>query len=183
VASPDDVRRKVALVVGIVEYLLERPIRTVLDVGCGEAPWRSPLRRLRPRARYDGVDPSEYVVRRFGRARNIRRGSLERLDEVALRGPYDLVVCCDVLHFMTPRDFDRGLEHISALMGGVAYLPLFTAADRVVGDVRSLRQRSPEWYRRRLRAAGLVPVGLGCYVGSGLADTLAALERPVAAGG
>lgn len=47
-ADPARLRRKVALAVAQAEYYLERPIRTVLDVGCGEAAWRAPLLALRP---------------------------------------------------------------------------------------------------------------------------------------
>ncbi|MGE8249812.1 MAG: methyltransferase, partial [Stenotrophomonas bentonitica] len=35
--------RKVALAVASAEYYLERPIRSVLDIGCGEGAWRAPL--------------------------------------------------------------------------------------------------------------------------------------------
>src|SRR4249919_1723306 len=59
--------RKVALAVATAEYHLERPIRTVLDVGAGEAAWRAPLLKLRPGLRYLGFDSSEYAVRRYGR--------------------------------------------------------------------------------------------------------------------
>ena len=39
--------RKVAMAVAMAEYYLERPIRSVLDVGCGEGAWRAPLLKLR----------------------------------------------------------------------------------------------------------------------------------------
>ena len=45
--------RKVRMVISITEYILGRPIRTVLDVGCGEAPWYPVLRRIRR----DGTPP------------------------------------------------------------------------------------------------------------------------------
>jgi len=75
VITPEAVARKVRLVVGIAESLLERPIRSVLDVGCGEGAWRAHLRRLRPAVRYTGVESSAYAVRRFGRRRGIRQGT------------------------------------------------------------------------------------------------------------
>ena len=46
--------RKVALAVATAEYHLERPVRSVLDIGCGEGAWRAPLLKLRPKARYLG---------------------------------------------------------------------------------------------------------------------------------
>ena len=46
VASLGELKRKIAMVVAQAEYYLGRPIRNVLDVGCGEATWRAPLRAL-----------------------------------------------------------------------------------------------------------------------------------------
>ena len=79
VHTPDAVRRKVRMVVGVAEYFLRRKVRSILDIGAGEGEWRSELRRLRPGIRYQGVDKSEYVVRRHGRRRNICLGSFEDL--------------------------------------------------------------------------------------------------------
>ena len=36
VSSRDEVRRKVALAVAACEYFIRHPLRSVLDVGCGE---------------------------------------------------------------------------------------------------------------------------------------------------
>src|SRR3954451_13482038 len=63
--------RKVALAVATAEYHLERPIRSVLDVGCGEGAWLAPLRKLRPGVTYLGFDSSRYAVERHGRHRNL----------------------------------------------------------------------------------------------------------------
>src|SRR5687768_10367650 len=54
VGSTARLARKVALAVATAEYHLERPIRTVLDIGCGEGAWRAPLLKLRPKASYLG---------------------------------------------------------------------------------------------------------------------------------
>ena len=64
VSTAAGLARKVAMVVGVAEYLLGRPLRRALDVGAGEGSWRGALRRLRPRLDYVGVDPSAYAVRR-----------------------------------------------------------------------------------------------------------------------
>ena len=84
--------RKVALAVAAAEYHLERPIKTVLDIGAGEAAWRAPLLKLRPGVRYLGFDGSEYAVARYGRSRNLhyaRFGDFEHLRPCA---PVDLLV-------------------------------------------------------------------------------------------
>lgn len=171
------VARKVRLVTGIAEALLERPIRSVLDVGCGEGIWRAHLRRLRPRVRYTGVESSDYAVRRFGRSRDIRQGSFGALGDVALEGPYDLIVVCDVLHYVPDAELDPGLGTIARLLGGVAYLEAYTIDDEIEGDRHAWHHRSAEEYQRRFRRAGLTGVGMHCYVGASLVDATARLER------
>ncbi len=58
--------RRVAVVLSVAEYVLGRRVRSVLDVGAGEGHWRAPLIEARPRIEYVGLDPSPYVVERFG---------------------------------------------------------------------------------------------------------------------
>ena len=172
-----EIARRAELVVAVAEYVLERPARTALDVGCGEGNWRAPLLRLRPRMRYVGVDPSEYAVRRFGRRRNIRPGSAGALDTLRLRGPFDIVIASGVLNFLPIAALRGALAAMAKLTDGIAFLELFTATDDVVGDTRGWRPRSASQYRRLLRAAGFVSCGPHCYVGRSRAATLAALER------
>ena len=58
VSSRDGLERKVRLAVSVAEFLLVRPIRTVLDVGCGEAPWQPVLKHERVQL----VKPGEIVA-------------------------------------------------------------------------------------------------------------------------
>ena len=55
IESPAALRRRVALAVAMAERFLGRPIRSALDVGCGEARWRAELLLLRPKLFYQGV--------------------------------------------------------------------------------------------------------------------------------
>jgi len=169
--------RRVQLAVAATEYLLERPLRSVLDVGCGEAPWRGLIRHVRPRARYQGVDASEYVVRRFGKERNIRLGRVGTLDQLELDAPFDLIVCSDVLHYVSTPELKRGLRSISQMCGGVAFLEMYVAEDDTEGDDDDFQKRSAEEYRRLLRAAKLIPLGMHCYASWRLKDDLTALEK------
>ena len=177
VITPEAVARKVRLVVGIAESLLERPIRTVLDVGCGEGAWRAHLRRLRPAVRYTGVESSEYAVRRFGRRRGIRQGTFGTLSEVRLAASYDLIVVCDVLQYVPEGELVSGLRAIAERLSGVTYLEAYATEDAIEGDLGAWHHRSAEQYRRHFRRAGLTPVGMHCYVGPALADRTVALER------
>lgn len=175
------VRRRVHLAVAVAEYLLERPIRSVLDVGCGEAPWRAWLRKLRPGIRYLGVDSSEYAIRKYGRRRNLRLGTVGGLGEMRIRGRFDLVVCSDVLHYVPTREVRSGLRAIASMLLGVAFLETFAREDDIEGDKELLRERSEAEYRRLFREARLTPVGLHCYVGPEVARKLTAFERPAPA--
>jgi len=156
-----------------------RSVRHVLDVGCGEGLWRAPLVARRAGISYHGVDPSAYVVQRFGRRRGITHGTFGGLAALHLRDAYDLIVCADMLHYLDAAELRAGLTAIAPRLGGVAYLPVVTSSDEVDGDVGALVRRRPAWYRARFREAGLVPVGLECYVRRETVAGLTALEgRP-----
>ena len=170
------VARKVRMVLGIAEHLLERPVASVLDVGCGEGSWRLVLGQLRPTARYVGIDSSAYAVRRFGRRRRIVHGEIGRLEETRITGCFDLVVCCDVLHYVPTAEVRRGLRFMAARAGGLAYLEAYAWGDAVDGDRRQFQRRGPSAYRRLFREAGFAPVGLHCYVPAWRMGDLTRLE-------
>jgi SAM-dependent methyltransferase len=177
VGSAGELRRKVALAVAVAEYYLGRPIESVLDVGCGEAPWRAPLLALRPRIDYRGLDASEYVVRRYGRRRNIGLARFGDLENLRLDRRFDLIVCSDVLHYLKPAEIRAGLAGIADMLEGVAFLELFTSRDDVAGDRKGYIPRAPSWYLRTFEGAGLMPCGSHCYLGFRLMRGIAALER------
>jgi SAM-dependent methyltransferase len=178
VIAPADTKRKAQLAVGAAEYMLGRQVRTVLDVGAGEGTWLAPLRALRPKVRYTGVDPSEYAVRRFGKRRNIHWGTFGELDAAGLlSGTYDLVVCCGVVNYLSRPELARGLRVIASTLAGVAFIEVWTSSDDVVGDRRGWQEHTPSYYRRIFRRAGLVACGMHCYVGPELAAEAAALEK------
>lgn len=168
--------RKVALAVATAEYHLERPVRTVLDIGCGEGAWRAPLLKLRPGVRYLGFDASEYAVQRYGRSRNLH---LARFEDFALLRPcppVDLLVCSDVMHYLPLRELDRGLPGLAELCGGVAFLECFTREDETEGDDVEFHARPAAFYRRRFAALGFRQVGSHCWLSPALAADAAALE-------
>jgi SAM-dependent methyltransferase len=177
VVTRDSLERKVRLAVSAAEYMLARPIRSVLDVGCGEGAWRSVLVRMRPGISYLGVDPSEYAVRRHGARRNLRLASFGELPMLKLRGRYDLVVCSDVLQYVGPADLSRGLAEITRVLGGVAYIEAYTTEDEMEGDHEGWIPRSRAWYRRAFSAAGLTHCGLHCWVNEPRLDAVLAFER------
>lgn len=177
VKSAVELARQAAFVLRTTEFVLGHPVRSVLDVGCGEGQWRAALRAHRPRLHYDGVDPSAYAVSRYGRARGLTRGGIEDLDALALRDEYDLVVCCGMLNYLSTSALQRGLVQVARRTGGVAYLELFTSEDAFEGDTQWPSPQPAAWYRRAMKRAGLWPVGMQCYVTTASRDRVSALER------
>jgi len=175
--SADSLTRKVRLAVSAAEYLLGRRVRSVLDVGCGEGRWRTVLRQLRPTVRYVGVDASPYVVRRFGRRRDIRMGSVHGLAGLRIASAFDLVVCADVLQYVSDADLAPGLRQIRARVGGVAYIEAFSREDRMEGDAEEWHVRTAAEYARLFRRAGLTHCGLYCWVDRRRLRNVNAFER------
>ena len=173
----DVVQRKVAMAAGIAEYLLRRQIRNVIDIGCGEAPWFEPLSNLRPRVRYAGYDPSDYVLATFGGSHNIRRGSFGDLPSLGIRERFDLVVCADVLHYVSEGDIRRGLPALVRLIRGAAFLEILTGEDDIFGDMTGMYRRPAVWYRDLFAAAKLVRIAPFMWTTQRIANALATLER------
>lgn len=177
VKSAADIRRKVAMVVALAEYFLGRPVCNVLDIGCGEGVWRGPLLGHRPGIAYLGLDSSEYAVNRFGRTRDLRLARFGDLAELRFDRRFDLIICSDVVHYLSASELRRGLSGFAELLEGVAFIELFTSQDPVQGDVHGFLKRSPRWYRERFAEGGLQVCGPHSYLGPDLAASRVALER------
>jgi SAM-dependent methyltransferase len=171
-----EVRRKAALAVALTEYFLRRPIRSVLDIGCGEGAWFPHLRTLRPNVSYLGLDPSDYAVRRYGTVRNIRQAAFGDVAKLRLSRTFDLIVCSDVLHYVPDDEIVAGLREIARILGGVAYLEVLTADDDIVGDLEGLISRPAAWYRKVFGDVGLAPAGPYVWLAPVLRPDAAALE-------
>ena len=177
VATRQSLERKVRMAISLAEFLIGRKINSVLDVGCGEAPWQPVLKRIRPQARYIGVDSSEYVLERYGASRNIRRGTLSTLGEMRLPKRIDLIVCADVLQYADDAEVMRGLRAIRRLLGGVAYIEAFVTDDNMEGDRIAWHERTATKYRKFYRDAGLTQCGPYAFVSLDELDSLNRFER------
>jgi SAM-dependent methyltransferase len=180
VGSRDALRRKVAMAVAMAEFYLGREIRNVLDAGCGEGAWHAPLKALRPKARYLGLDSSEYAVARWGRSRNLRLATFGQLGQQRFDERFDLVVCADVLHYVPTAELKRGLDGLTDQLEGLAFIEVYTTADHLVGDMVGFKRRTPAWYRQAFAEAGLMPVGSHGWVGARQAPWVTSMESPQA---
>jgi SAM-dependent methyltransferase len=157
-----------------VDYLGFR-VRRVLDAGCGLGHFRTPVRGRFPRARYVGLEASEYLCRRYGWT----RGSVA---DYAPKLPFDLVFCHDVLQYLDERSAGRALANLGRLCRGALYFSVLTAedwqrnADRARTDA-GVRLRPAAWYKARL-SRNFRHLGGGVLVRRGFHPLLWELERP-----
>lgn len=135
-------------VCGYLRYM-GQPVRRVLDIGCAVGLWREVIHRHYPKARYTGVEFSEFLCEEYGWT----RGSVV---DFRAREPFDLVICMDVLQYLPDHEASAAIDNLAELCRGALYFNLLTREDweqncdrqRTNGDVHL---RSGRWYRRRLR--------------------------------
>ena len=176
VGTDDDLARQVRLAISAAEYMLMRPITSVLDAGAGEGRWQPLIAKFRPDADYVGVDPSEYSIQRYGQERNLKLGTIDDLDKLFPTYKFDLVVCCSVLNYLPRKDFVRALDQLARRTGGLAFLEIFSAEDEVVGDTHLWYAEPSKTYKKLLKKAGFVHCGLHCYITNDIESNTAALE-------
>jgi SAM-dependent methyltransferase len=175
VSTHAEVRRKVTLAVTMCEYFLHRPIRNVLDIGCGEGAWLPHLRALRPRVSYLGLDSSDYAIQRFGAERNIRKASFGELPKLRL-GVYDLVICSDVMHYVPDGELRAGIRTVAEVTDGLAFLEVLTKEDEIVGDLDGFHRRPAAWYRKLFGSVDMTFVGPYCWLSPAFRNSVAELE-------
>lgn len=177
VKSPLVLERKVGMALNMAEYYLGHPVRSVIDIGCGEAPWRALLKKLRPRLDYLGLDSSPYVVERYGLSRDIRLCRFGDLEHLRLDRTFDLLICSDVMHYVPTRELQRGLSGFADLCpDGFAFLELMCRGDEFVGDREGFIARPASFYRRAFAEAGFSACGSHGYLSRGLREEASALE-------
>lgn len=174
VSTPAKSSRKALLALAVAEYYLERPVRSILDVGCGEGQWQPILKKLRPSAAYTGIDPSPYAIRRFGKRRHLLPGSFGHLPDLA--GSYDLIICSDSLYYIPDDELIIGLQLLAARLDGIAFLEAYPADAELLGDLAGMHPRSAAFYRKIFRHAGLRSCGSHCYVGPALHGSVTEME-------
>jgi SAM-dependent methyltransferase len=170
--SREDMTARAQFIAAFADYL-ELDVRRILDAGCGLGLMRPTFRRIFRKARYVGLDVSPYLAKRYG----WREGSV-----VDWRSPwpFDIVVCYDVLQYLSDRQAERALANLARLSRGLLYFSALTRedwlhhADRTRTD-SDVHMRPAAWYRRRLRPR-FHEAGAGLWVRKGAPVTLWSLE-------
>lgn len=174
VADAQDAARLVGLIGGVVDYVGVR-VRRILDAGCGVGLLRAPLLERYPQARYEGLEASPFLCRKFG----WRQGSVAQFKSAQR---YDLVVCHDVLQYLDDAAAARAIANLARLARAAVYFSVLTrgdwrhAADQSRTD-RDVHLRPADWYRERLRRR-FRHLGAGVYLVRPLKPILWELEAP-----
>jgi SAM-dependent methyltransferase len=160
VVTPREMHSRAALIAGALRQC-QIPVRSILDAGCGIGLLRKPFKELLPRARYVGLESSQYLCGRF----NWIHGSIS---DFAPGKSFDLVVCYDVLQYLPDREAARAIANLGKLSRAALYVSALTTedwrenCDRSRTD-RAVHLRRGEWYRRRLKKS-FHYVGFGIWV-------------------
>ena len=173
VVTPAEMGTRARLIAAVLVQA-QIPVRRILDAGCGIGLLRTPFGEALPRARYVGLDASEYLCTRFGWI----RGSVV---DYRPKRPSDLVICYDVLQYLDDRDAGRAIANLKHLTQAALYLSALTRedwrdnCDRSRTD-RRVNLRSADWYRRRLRRH-FRHLGFGVWLRKDVTPLLWELER------
>lgn len=87
------------------------------------------------------------------------------------------MICSDVLHYVSAREFNQGLPGLAELCAGVAFLETFAQEDAFEGDHDGFQPRPARWYRKRFASAGFTALGSHCWLSPQLLDAASALEH------
>lgn len=174
VISADDVYRRARFVLAYLAHL-QLDIQSVLDAGCGTGLWKKALRRLDRDIAYTGIDPSEYLCRRYGWTRTA-------IADFAPRRKFDLVICQDVLQYVDESGVRRSIAAMTRACAGALYFDVPTRDDIDDGllDMKrtdqSIHIRSADWYRKILHK-DFVNAGGGVFVRRNARAVILALEH------
>jgi len=168
VTSKAEMRARARLIAGCVDYI-GLPVSKILDAGCGVGLLRAPLLRALARASYSGLEFSDYLCGRYG----WNQGSIETF---RTRERFDLVICYDVLQYLSAPAAQRAIANLARLCRGALYFGALTREDWRDNCDQSRTHRIPglrpaSWYRREL-ASAFRPLGCGMWIKRDLPLTL-----------
>jgi trans-aconitate methyltransferase len=148
VTTASEMRGRAQLIAAILRHA-NIPVRSILDAGCGIGLLRRAFAESLPRARYVGLESSDYLCSRY-------RWIQGSVVDFAARTASDLVVCYDVLQYLDDRGAARAIANLAKLTRAAVYVSALTRedwrakCDRARTD-RNVHLRPGDWYRRRLR--------------------------------
>ncbi len=168
VTTPAAMRDRARLISAILRHACI-PVRSILDAGCGIGLLRKPFADAYPRARYVGLEASDYLCAKYGWTKGSVSGFTPRTAS-------DLVVCYDVLQYLDDGEASRAIANLARLTRAALYVSALTRedwrenCDRTRTD-RAVHLRSGAWYRRRL-SRHFRYLGFGVWLRKGMTAIL-----------
>lgn len=164
VTTKQEMHRRATAVAAIVRNL-DLKVTRILDAGCGLGWMRAAFVEQYPRATYVGLEVSEHLCSQYGWTR-------ASLADYRPRARFDLIVCYDVLQYLSDAEAVRALANLARLSRGAMYFHAPTVedwertADRSCSD-GDIHLRPAQWYRSRLRRH-FRHAGLGIHLRRGV---------------
>jgi len=148
VTTPAEMRVRAAVISAVLKQS-QLPVSSILDAGCGIGLMRAAFKFALPKARYTGLEASDYLCRRYGWVQS-------SIADYRPAKPFDLLVCYDVMQYLDDREAARALANFARLSRVGLYFSALTTADWRKNCDQSLTDsnvhlRSGDWYRRRLQ--------------------------------
>ena len=173
VTSREEMARRGRMVAALVQQL-ELPVKRILDAGCGLGWLRAPLLDAFPGATYVGLEVSEHLCQQHGWIQ-------QSLADYRPRGQFDLLICYDVMQYLSDREAARAMANLARLSRGALYFHVPTEEDwRDNADLSTsdgdINLRSADWYRTRL-TRHFEHAGFGIHVRRGVPICQWELER------
>lgn len=173
--SPEEQRRQSSFIAAYLHYL-EIEINTFADLGCGVGTMLEQLQTEFPHARSQGIEYSTYLCDRFG----WQQGSVVDYRLHNADTPFDLVICNDVLGYLTKKQCQQAISNLARLTQSALYLSVLTTEDADICDETltdmSQHIRPIQWYRQLLDKH-FVSVGGGLFLRKPLSHPVWQIER------
>ena len=164
VITPEMQRSEIAFVLAFCRHAGVN-IKRFADAGAGTGWWAREFARQYPECEeIETFDASVAACELYGH----RRVPLQKLGGRAA----DLVVCRDVLRYLTDADADKAIDRLAKKCRGVLYLHLVTREDEFDEDSSDVAGyfRPVAWYRSRLARARFRDCGMGLFASHRLKD-------------
>jgi hypothetical protein len=158
VVTPGMQRNEVAFVIAFCRHIGLK-IERFADVGAGTGWWAREFRKRYADCEViETFDASEAACEEYGH----RHVPLQKLSGPAS----DLVVCRDVLRYISNAEVDEAIERLAKRCRGVLYLHVITSDDEIDEEASDMTGwfRTTAWYRKALAKAGFRDCGMGLFV-------------------